>query len=241
MNAETRRSSRVTTPLMVTGEVVGFLVQGLLVVLGWSIVSSGATDTEQIIIPLVIWCIVASAYLGAVIVLLNILARRHRDESRPVRALIAHPVARAFAVVTTFLSSLIGLTVAIDLIVSLGLDVRDVLFEICAVWAMLLSWAMFNWGFSRIYYSRYHRGIAHEGSRPALEFPGTTTPRLVDFVYFSFTNATAFSVSDVQVTTTRMRWTVVWHTSLAFFFNALIIVLSMNIIASGQLIERLFE
>ncbi len=32
--------------------------------------------------------------------------------------------------------------------------------------------------------------------------------------------------------TTRMRWTVLWHTTLGFFFNALIIVLAVNTIIS---------
>jgi uncharacterized membrane protein len=34
----------------------------------------------------------------------------------------------------------------------------------------------------------------------------------------------------VQVMTTRMRWTVVWHTTLSFFLNAMIIVLAVNTI-----------
>jgi uncharacterized membrane protein len=37
-----------------------------------------------------------------------------------------------------------------------------------------------------------------------------------------------------------MRWTVVWHTTLAFFFNALIIVLTMNVISNGSFFTELF-
>ena len=58
---------------------------------------------------------------------------------------------------------------------------------------------------------------------------------------FSFTNATAFSVSDVLVTTPRMRWTVIWHTSLSFFFNALIIVLAINTITSIEVDPKLLQ
>jgi uncharacterized membrane protein len=91
---------------------------------------------------------------------------------------------------------------------------------------MLLSWALFHWGYARIYERRYRMAP----TPPALLFPGTDQPRIVDFVYFSFTNATAFSVSDVQVMTPRMRWTVVWHTTFAFFLNALVIVLAFSTI-----------
>src|SRR5690606_1165793 len=102
-------------------------------------------------------------------------------------------------------------------------------FELVAVWAMLASWAMFHWGYSRIYYAIYHN---RESEKPLL-FPATEHPRLTDFVYFSFTNGTSFAPSDVIVTTSRMRWTVVWHTTFRFFFNALIIVLTMNTISGG--------
>ena len=59
-------------------------------------------------------------------------------------------------------------------------------------------------------------------------------------MYLAFTNATTFAVSDVQVTSTRMRWTIVWHTTIAFFFNALIIVLTMNVVANGRFFADLF-
>ena len=48
-------------------------------------------------------------------------------------------------------------------------------------------------------------------------------------------------MSDVQVMTTRMRWTVVWHTTFAFFFNALIIALTMNVISNGTLLQNLLD
>ena len=65
---------------------------------------------------------------------------------------------------------------------------------------------------------------------PSPTAPGTERPRLVDFVYFSFTNGTSFAPSDVSIMTTRMRWTVSWHSLAAFFLNALLIVLVINTI-----------
>jgi uncharacterized membrane protein len=64
---------------------------------------------------------------------------------------------------------------------------------------------------------------------PPMRFPATPNPGLLDFVYFSFMIATSFTPNDVE-TTTRVRWTVIWHSVLSFFFNGFIIVLALNTI-----------
>lgn len=233
--ARATRRARVTTAFNVANEIGGLLVQLLLVWVGWWVVwgsDDEATDTVQ----LVLWCIIATLYLGSTVIALNVLVRIDRPDPTAVRIIVGHPITRALSTIVTFGASAIGLIVALDLISELGQGTHEPIAEFSAVWAMLLSWAIFNWGFARIYYSKYHRA-----AEPSLLFPGTPEPRLVDFVYLAFTNATTFAVSDVQITNTRMRWTIVWHTSMAFFFNALIIVLTMNVIASGKLLTDLFE
>lgn len=233
------RAFRSTTGavMSVGGEILGLLLQLVLVWLGALIIwgDDGQVDEDEAFI-LFGWCIVASLYLGLTLLWLNVLVRIDTPDPAATRLLVGHPLTRLLSMVLTFGASLLGLTVALDLISSLGRDIHNAFLELSAVWAMLLSWVLFNWGYARIYFSRYHRA-----SRPPLEFPGTDEPRLVDFAYFAFTNATTFSVSDVKVVHTHMRWTVVWHTTLAFFFNALIIVLTMNVIANGSLLADLFE
>jgi uncharacterized membrane protein len=96
------------------------------------------------------------------------------------------------------------------------------------VWAMLLAWGFFHWGFAQIYYQRYW-----STDQPMLRFPGTEHPRFIDFVYFAYTLGTTFAASDVEVLSTRMRWTIVWHSVLSYFFNGLVIVLALNTIMSG--------
>lgn len=223
--------------LSLGGEILGVLAQLLLLWLG-AVYIWGEDDVLDSL-RLLTWCLVATAYLGATVVGLNVLVRLDRPDPRAARALIGHPLMRLLSMVLSFGSSALGLTVAVSLITDIGNEVHDTFSEFSAIWAMLLSWAMFNWGFARIYFSRYHRAVDRGGAQP-LEFPGTPDPRLVDFVYLAFTNATTFAVSDVQVTSTRMRWTIVWHTTIAFFFNALIIVLTMNVIANGRFFADLF-
>ncbi|UOQ57315.1 DUF1345 domain-containing protein [Leucobacter allii] len=220
--------------LSIGGEVLGLLMQLALVWVGADLLWGG--DDDLMIAQRFVWCSVAMLYLALTALALSLQVRIRQPDPTATRVLIGHPVTRLFTMVFTFGASVIGLSVAVDLITDIGQDVHDPIAEFTAVWAMLLSWVMFNWGYARIYFSRFHRSSA-----PPLEFPGTPSPRLADFAYFAFTNSTTFSVSDVKVLDTHMRWTVVWHTTFAFFFNALIIALSMNVIANGQLFAELFS
>ena len=68
---------------------------------------------------------------------------------------------------------------------------------------------------------------------PPLVFPYTTNPSLLDFVYVSFMVGTSFTPNDVE-TAPPIRWTVVWHSVLSFFFNGFIIVLALNTIMGGN-------
>jgi len=234
----TRRESgggRFLSVLTIIGEIVGLLMQVLLMWVAGRIIWGSEHVIYEVLLRL-LWCTVAFVYLGFTVVGLNILVRIDHPDPRAVRALVGHPLTRILSTILTLGASLLGLTVALELIVELGSDEHTPLSQASAVASMLLSWAMFNWGFARVYFSRYHRA-----KTPPLLFPGTPEPRLVDFVYLSFTNATTFGVSDVQVVSTRMRWTIVWHTSLAFFFNALIIALTLNVVTNGSMFAGLFD
>lgn len=235
MNPTRSGSSRGRTFIAFATAIIGILMQVWLVWVGGRVLwgEDDAEDPKNLGL-LFGWCLIASLYLGATVLTLTITARSPQPDSRLTQRIVGHPLSRWLSMLLTFGASVVGLTVAIQLIVDQSLDVGDPVLEVLGVWAMLLSWALFNWGYARIYYSRYLRASA-----PPLVFPGTQDPRLVDFAYFAFTNATNFSVSDVQVVDSRMRWTVVWHTTLAFFFNALIIGLTINLLINGRLFTDL--
>jgi uncharacterized membrane protein len=61
--------------------------------------------------------------------------------------------------------------------------------------------------------------------------PGGFAPDYWDFLYFSFTIAVAVQTSDVSVTSRTMRKLVLGQSVLSFFFNLLILGLSINIAA----------
>ncbi len=207
--------------------VVDLLVQLALIGLGLVIVL--AEDDTSIVEALAAWSALGAAYWLASVIAIGVTVRRPGGrEPRRLGRFDLHPVVAAITVTATFLASIVGLVAVIEILVLRDDPHWAGWVEPIAVCAMLLSWALYHWGFARIYDRRYRQ--AHE---PPLIFPGTPTPRLADFVYFSFTNATTFSVSDVQVVSTRMRWTVVWHTTTSFFLNALIIVLAFSTIING--------
>ncbi len=222
-------ASRVNAFWFLSGEIVGWIAQIALLWVGARYVLIDDGDEIDETLRLFGWCLIGTGYLTFTAVWMH-LSVRFSDHDHPLfRRLAGFPLLRWFSLIVTFASSAVGLTAALTLIL-----VRDdpdhlAIYELAAVWTMLVSWALFHWGYSRVYHGKYLRST---GQAP-LDFPGTSEPRLADFVYFSFSNGTSFSVSDVVVTTTKMRWTVVWHSAFSFFFNALIIVLSMNTIAGG--------
>jgi uncharacterized membrane protein len=51
-----------------------------------------------------------------------------------------------------------------------------------------------------------------------------------DFLYFSFTLGTSFAASDVTVTSQAMRWHVMVHSILSFFYNTVVLAVAFGIL-----------
>lgn len=222
--AHLRRGNAAT----IVVEILGAVMQLALIFAGLSYLFIDDDDVAEHG-RLLIWCFVATLYLAGTVFWLNIDLRVNEGDHHLMKRALRSPLVVIFSGIVTFSSSVVGLSAAVTLIVGRGDPDFFNPYELIAVWAMLASWAMFHWGYARTYHAIYQ---SREGERP-LKFPGTDQPRLIDFVYFAFTNGTSFAPSDVMVCTSRMRWTVVWHTTFSFFFNALIIVLTMNTISGG--------
>jgi uncharacterized membrane protein len=94
----------------------------------------------------------------------------------------------------------------------------------------LLVGVLFCFHYAHLYYraprDRLPLRFPEEGAEPK-----DIEPDYWDFLYFSFTIAVAVQTSDVSVTSRTMRKLVLGHSVLAFFFNLLILGLSINIAA----------
>lgn len=89
---------------------------------------------------------------------------------------------------------------------------------------------MFALYYAHLYY-RDDRESGTEGNVKGLDFPEEKQPDYWDFLYFSLVIGMTCQVSDVQVTSRSMRRLALMHGVLTFFFNTVILALSINIVA----------
>jgi uncharacterized membrane protein len=108
---------------------------------------------------------------------------------------------------------------------------QNILNVIASVIGMLLSWCMVHTVFTFHYAHMYYTEIKSEKkSYKGLDFPGSADPDYVDFAYFSFVIGCTFQVSDVVITSQKIRRLVFLHSLLAFALNTFVVALTINII-----------
>lgn len=99
--------------------------------------------------------------------------------------------------------------------------------------ALGFSWLLIHTRFAFHYAHRYYNVSPSEiDMGGGLVFPGKQEPDYLDFAYFSLVVGMTSQVSDVIVTSRRMRRLVLMHGVLAFGFNVIVVALSVNIFAS---------
>jgi len=103
-----------------------------------------------------------------------------------------------------------------------------------ALAAIFLSWALIHTLFTLRYAHYYYdqaRTKAREHIEGGLEFPGKGHPDYLDFAYFSFIIGMTAQVSDVQITSRRVRRVALLHGLISFLFNTAILAIFVNIVA----------
>ena len=68
-----------------------------------------------------------------------------------------------------------------------------------------------------------------DGDRAGLSFPGDNEPTYGDFLYYAFVIGCACATADVATVSKVMRRTTMAHGVVAFFFNTIILALTINI------------
>jgi uncharacterized membrane protein len=89
-------------------------------------------------------------------------------------------------------------------------------------WFMLHTMMVFHYAY--LFYSEPAKKKGGSG----LIFPDTEEPGVADFLYYSFVIGMTAQVSDVQVCSTRIRRTTLWHSIVSFFFNTVLIAVAVN-------------
>ena len=98
-----------------------------------------------------------------------------------------------------------------------------------AACSLVLAWLFLNTIFALHYAHEYYGDFGHKDR--GLDFPGTRHPDYWDFVYFAFVLGMTFQVSDVQISDRKIRHVATAHSLIAFFFNVIIVALSVNVVA----------
>jgi len=135
-------------------------------------------------------------------------------------------------ILSFLLAAALAMLVAITLLLKTAKHSTDYSITTILFFALLtvaLSWVLVHTVFA-IHYAHvfYSEGSDKKGG---LIFPDEEMPAFTDFAYFSFVIGMTFQVSDVQVSSRRMRKLTLAHGIISFLFNTFILALSINLIA----------
>jgi uncharacterized membrane protein len=184
-------------------------------------------DAREATRLLVAWNVGAWAFLGMILVMAMDPRREARVQSRPEDenqwVLVVLGIVAALAAIAAIVwelgpvKDMTGWLKAGHLLL--------VLFTVLSAWTFLQ--VMFGLHYAGAYFKPKKGGI-HAG----LEFPGTPQPGWMEFFYQAFVIGCTFASSDVNVTSMRMRRIVVIQGVVGFFFNAIILALTINVTAN---------
>jgi uncharacterized membrane protein len=152
------------------------------------------------------------------------LEAHNQDSSRTLIFLFA--VAAAFASLFSIVILLRG---------SAEKSPMNVVYQIILpLFCVISSWWLVHTIFTLRYANFYYSDIEHHNRKQkpgGLAFPEENKPDYLDFTYFSFVIGMTFQVSDVDITSKRIRRLAWLHGVLSFAFNTIIVALTINIIS----------
>jgi len=131
-------------------------------------------------------------------------------------------------VIIATLSSLLGIVILLRArgrwMLNEELETVIYIFGVICSWFLLHT--IFTLRYAHLYYGDDED--TPEVHARGLEVPGEDNPNYLDFAYFSFVIGMTFQVSDIQITSSRIRRFVLLHSLLSFLFNTVIVALSIN-------------
>ena len=104
--------------------------------------------------------------------------------------------------------------------------------------ALVVGTLAMAWLFSNTIYALHYAHLFYTGDdagkdKGGIDFPNCKEPTYWDFVYFSFTLGMTFQTSDVEVSATGIRKTVIGHCLAAFVFNIGVLAFTINVLGGG--------
>jgi len=98
---------------------------------------------------------------------------------------------------------------------------------------LLIAWLFSNLVYAMHYAHNFYLPGDKGRDRSGLDFPETDEPGYWDFLYFAFTLGMTFQTSDVSITASGMRRTVLFQCLAAFLFNLGILAFTINVLGGS--------
>ncbi len=89
-----------------------------------------------------------------------------------------------------------------------------------------------SWGALHTIFTLRYARIFYTGSAGGVQFNEKEPPDYIDFAYLALTIGLTFQVSDTDLTSKQMRRTALRHALLSYLFGAVIVALTINVVAS---------
>ena len=179
------------------------------------------------------WCLSGASYL---VMTFTVMRQCHSDKIRTRAARqddsgVVILVLVLLAIFSSF-AAIFGLTSAAKAASNEG----KVLFVGLAAATIVISWLVtqvtFTLHYAHEYYAPDH--FSEQGAKGInpLTFPADTTPDYWDFFYFATSFGAASQTSDVIINSKEIRRLTILHAIVSFFFNTMILALTINLAAS---------
>ncbi|MFZ4725023.1 MAG: DUF1345 domain-containing protein [Paludibacter sp.] len=140
----------------------------------------------------------------------------------------------AFVFFMVLISSFAGMLAVLLIIISKDSGIREsTLFLPSCILGMILSWLMVHTMYVFHYAHEYYDSKDEKGRKyiGGLNFPDEREPDYLDFAYYSFGLGCTFQVSDISVTSRKIRRITMFHGLLSFVLNTFVVALTINLIA----------
>jgi uncharacterized membrane protein len=178
-------------------------------------------------LPLVGWIVLCATFL-----VWTWVAVWGLDETETKRLSSREDSSRALSDVILLLAAVVAVA-SVALVIfrsSQSKDTASLVRLALGVVAVLASWGVLHTVMTLKYARQYYATEAG-----GLDFGQDGPPAYRDFAYVAFTVGMTFQVSDTDVTHPRMRSLILGHSLLSYFFGAVIIAVTINLLAGlGQ-------
>ncbi len=159
---------------------------------------------------------------GLFLILMLVMMFRATVQSMHTRAQIQDEGKWTVLIFSLSLAAVVLVALSQELHAAKDKSLGEIALASCTI---LISWLFVAVMFAQHYAHSYYLKAGQ------LVFPGTNAPDYLDFTYFSVVLSMCCQTSDVAITSSPFRRVVMLHSIVAFFFNVIIIAITVSVVA----------